>query len=250
MVIAILIALFYSLEAILGTAFQYKRRIPHFFNNLALMVCFYFASLAYALVQIQVIDWGNQNQIGLFYWIEIPLGLKVILGVMCFDFSSYWFHRWAHRSPLLWRLHRVHHSDTEMDTSTVFRGHPLEVLVFGTSNVLACIVFGLDLTILGVYLVVQLPFLIAQHANFNLPEGFDRVLGKVLITPNLHKVHHDQNQFYTDSNFADIFVFWDKLFGTYKRVPVSSLKYGLEEFDEPKKQTFWYLLYSPFIRMK
>src|SRR5215207_7362925 len=145
---------------------------------------------------------------------------------MCLDLTSYWFHRLAHTSPLLWRLHRVHHSDTAMDTSTFFRGHPLEVLVFGTSSIVACIIFGLDLRILGVYFIVQLPFLVAQHANIQLPDWIDKIFGKVFITPNIHKVHHDQNQYYTDSNFADIFVFWDKLFGTYKYVPVKSLRYG------------------------
>ncbi|MFZ9387267.1 MAG: sterol desaturase family protein [Chitinophagaceae bacterium] len=249
-VIIFLIALFYTVERLLGTPFKYDRRVTHFFNNFVFMLTFYAASLAYAIVQVSVIDWSTVHEIGLFHLIEIPLWLKVILGVMCFDLTSYWFHRLAHKSPLLWRLHRVHHSDTSMDTSTFFRGHPLEVLVFGTSNVIACILFGLDLPILGVYLVVQLPFLVAQHANFQLPERMDKILRKLFITPNIHKVHHDQNQYYTDSNFADIFVFWDKLFGTYKQVPVTSLNYGLKEFDSNQKQTFWYLLISPFINIK
>ncbi len=248
-VIIFLIALFYSLEHLLGTPFKFQRRIGHFFNNLVLMLVFYFANLVFAIVQVGIINWSSTNHVGLFYWIEVPMWLKVILGVMCLDLSSYWFHRMAHSSPLLWRLHRVHHSDTAMDTSTFFRGHPLEVLIFGTSTIVACIIFGLDLPVLGVYLIVQLPFLVAQHANIQLPNWVDKVFGKVFITPNIHKVHHDQNQYYTDSNYADIFVFWDKLFGTYKYVPVKSLHYGLKEFDDSRKQGFWYLLISPFIKI-
>lgn len=248
-IIIFLIALFYSLEQILGTPFNFDRRLNHFLNNFVFQITFYFSSLAFAVVQVGIITWSSVNQVGLFHWIEAPLWLKVILGVMLLDFTSYWFHRLAHTSPLLWRLHRVHHSDTAMDTSTFFRGHPLEVLVFGTSSILACVLFGLDLSVLGVYLIVQLPFLVAQHANIQFPGWVDTIFGKVFITPNFHKVHHDQNQYYTDSNFADIFVFWDKLFGTYKWVPVKSLHYGLKEFDTDKKQTFWYLLISPFIAM-
>ena len=234
--IIFLIALFYSLERLLGPPFKFDRRLNHFLNNFILMIAFYLANLAFAVLQVSIITWSSANQMGLFYWIEIPLWIKVILGVMCLDLSSYWFHRLAHTSPLLWRLHRVHHSDTTMNTSTFFRGHPLEVLVFGTSSIVACIILGLDLQILGVYLIVQLPFLVAQHANIKLPDWTDKVFGTVFITPNFHKVHHDQNQYYTDSNFADIFVFWDKLFGTYKYSPVNSRRYGLKEFDNSKRQ--------------
>ena len=248
--IVILIALFYSLEYLLDSPFKYDKRVGHFINNFVFMITFYFANLAYVVVQVAVINWSAGNQIGLFYWIDVPLWIKVIAAVMCFDFTSYWFHRLAHTIPLLWRLHRVHHSDTTMDTSTFFRGHPLEVLVFGTSSTVACIIFGLDISMLGVYLIVQLPFLVAQHANIQLPEWMDNVFGKVFITPNIHKVHHEQNQYYTDSNFADIFVFWDKLFGTYKYAQVNSLNYGLKEFDSAEKQTFWYLLISPFITIE
>jgi sterol desaturase/sphingolipid hydroxylase (fatty acid hydroxylase superfamily) len=247
--IIFLIALFYSLERLLGTPFKFDGRLNHFFNNIIFMLAFYFANLAFAVVQVSIITWSSINHVGLFYWIEAPLWLKVILGVMCLDLTSYCFHRLAHLSPLLWRLHRVHHSDTTMDTSTFFRAHPLEVLVFGTSSIVACIIFGIDLPTLGIYLVVQLPFVVAQHANIQLPGWMDKVFGKVFITPNIHKVHHDQNQYYTDSNFADIFVFWDKLFGTYKYVSVKSLHYGLKEFDTKKRQTFWYLMISPFMKI-
>lgn len=248
--IVFLIALFYSLERLLGTPFKFDRRLNHFFNNFLFQIAFYFANMAFAIVQVGIIAWASASQIGLFNWIEIPLWLKVIVGIMCLDFTSYWFHRLAHTSPLFWRLHRVHHSDTTMDTSTFFRGHPLEVLVFGSSNVLACIIFGLDLQILGVYFIVLLPFLAAQHANIQLPDWTDKYLGRIFITPNIHKVHHEQNQYYTDSNFADIFVFWDKLFGTYKYLPVKSIRYGLKEFDDNKRQTFWYLIISPFINIE
>jgi sterol desaturase/sphingolipid hydroxylase (fatty acid hydroxylase superfamily) len=248
-IIVILIALFYSLEHLLGTPFKFDSRLSHFFNNFLFMIAFYFANIAFVIVQVAVISWSSFNQLGLFYWIEIPLWLKVIIGVMCLDLSSYWFHRLAHASPLLWRLHRVHHSDTKMDTSTFFRGHPLEVLIFGTSSIVGCLIFGLDISILGVYLIVLLPFLIAQHANIQLPDWIDKSFGKVFITANIHKVHHEQNQFYTDSNFADIFIFWDKLFGTYKYLPVKNIRYGLKEFEAEKKQTFWYLIISPFIKI-
>lgn len=249
-IIIFLIALFYSIERLLGTPFKFDRRINHFLHNLVMMIIFYFANLAFAVLQVGIIKWSSAHQIGLFYWVELPIWLKVIVGVMCLDFASYCFHRLAHTLPLFWRAHRVHHSDSTMDSSTFFRGHPLELLIFGTASTLACLVFGIDLPILGVYFIVVLPFQVAQHANIQLPDWTDKIFGKVFITPNMHKVHHDQNQYYTDSNFADVFVFWDKLFGTYKYSPVSSRIYGLKEFESTKKQTFWYLMISPFINIK
>jgi sterol desaturase/sphingolipid hydroxylase (fatty acid hydroxylase superfamily) len=245
-----LIALFYSLERLLGSPFKFDNRLSHFFNNALFQIAFYIANLLFAVVQVGILEWSSVRKIGLFYMIDMPLWSRVILGVALLDFTSYWFHRMAHTFPLLWRLHRVHHSDTAMDTSTFFRGHPLEVLIFGTSATVAGVLFGLDISTLGVYFIVVLPFLVAQHANIKLPAWTDAVFGKVFITPNFHKVHHEQNQFYTDSNFADIFVFWDKLFGTYKQLPVEQMRFGLKEFDHPKKQTIWYLLISPFINIE
>lgn len=87
----------------------------------------------------------------------------------------------------------------------------------------------------------------AHHSNFIFPDWFDKTFGKVIESPNFHKVHHQQQQVFTDSNYGNIFIFWDKLFGTFKNLPVREIKYGLEEFDTPKRQRFWYLMKSPFI---
>jgi sterol desaturase/sphingolipid hydroxylase (fatty acid hydroxylase superfamily) len=173
-----------------------------------------------------------------------------MLGVMLFDFVTYWFHRIAHITPVLWRFHRVHHSDTSMDASTFFRGHPLEsFLWFGTSNILAAGIFGLDLLSLGLYFLIATPFFFLEHSNIRFPKWLDKTVGLIFTTPNIHKVHHEQDQYYTDSNFSDIFIIWDRMFGTFKCKPPEQINYGLKEFEEEKKQTFWYLIRSPFISM-
>ena len=167
------------------------------------------------------------------------------------DLLTYWFHRMAHKVPVLWLFHRVHHSDTTMDSSTYFRAHPVEILFwFGSSNILTAGIFGLDLLTVGLYFLVVTPFQILEHTNLRFPAWLDKTLGLVITTPNLHKVHHEQDQFHTDSNFADIFILWDRLFGTYTYKPVEKIKLGLKEFEENKKQTFWYLFISPFVKIK
>ena len=122
--------------------------------------------------------------------------------------------------------------------------------IFGSSNILAAGIFGLNLLTLGLYFLVATPFFILEHTNLRFPAWLDKTLGLVITTPNLHKVHHEQGQFYTDSNFADVFILWDRLFGTYKYKPVELIKFGLKEFKENKKQTFWYLFISPFFKIK
>jgi sterol desaturase/sphingolipid hydroxylase (fatty acid hydroxylase superfamily) len=135
-----------------------------------------------------------------------------------------------------------------MDSSTYFRSHPIEILFwFGTSNIIAAGIFGLDLLTLSLYYVIATPFFVIEHVNLKFPVWLDKTLGWVITTPNLHKVHHEQDVNFTNSNYADVFIIWDRLFGTYKYKPVEKINLGLKEFDHPKKQTFWYLLKSPFI---
>ena len=144
----------------------------------------------------------------------------------------------------------MHHSDTTMDSTTYFRIHPLEILVFGTANIVGAAIFGLDLMAMALYFFILIPFAILEHTNLLIPRWVDTTLGWIFVTPNMHKVHHAQDQHYTDSNFADIFIVWDRLFGTYKYLPVNKIKFGLKEFDEDKKQTFLYQMKSPFINIQ
>ena len=243
--------LFYSLEQILNTQFKFTKRPRHLFQNILFFGAFFVANLFYASVLVYSIEWLNSHRIGILYFFEIPLWLKLLLGVILFDFVTYWFHRMAHISPLVWRFHRIHHSDTSMDASTNFRAHPIELILwFGTSNILAAGIFGLDLLSLGLYFLVATPFFFLEHANIRFPQWLDKTVGLVFTTPNLHKIHHEQDQYYTDSNYADIFIIWDRLFGTFKYKTVEEIKFGLKEFDEEKKQSFWYLIRSPFFKVK
>lgn len=246
-----LIAVFFTLEQILSTQFPFQRRGYHFWNSFLFQALFLIGNLFWASVTVFSIEWLNQNEIGLFYLIELPYWLKLILGVAMLDLVTYFFHRLSHKIPVLWRFHRVHHSDTSMDSSTYFRSHPIEVLVwFGGSNIVTAGIFGLDLMTIGVYFLILTPFLVLEHSNLRFPAWLDKTAGLIFTTPNLHKIHHDQDQHYTDSNFADIFILWDRIFGTYTYKPADQIKFGLEEFEEERKQTFWYLLRAPFLNIE
>ncbi len=245
-----LIVVFFTLEQTFGKQLRVNKKLGHLFHNLLLYVVLFVFNLFWAGIIVYTIRWFNSHEIGLFYLIELPLLAKLFLGLVMFDFSSYWFHRTAHLLPLVWRFHRVHHSDTQMDASTIFRAHPFELMFwFSISDILASAVFGLDLTILGFYYLILIPMFFLEHTSLRYPIWLDKTFGLVFTTPNLHKIHHDQDENYTNSNYADLFIIWDRMFGTYKYKVPSDLNYGLQEFEESQKQTFWYLLKSPFINI-
>jgi sterol desaturase/sphingolipid hydroxylase (fatty acid hydroxylase superfamily) len=243
-----LVVVLFSLEQIIASQFKFSNRPWHLFNNALFHFLFLIINFVWVYVLIFCIEWLNNHQIGLFYIIDAPTWLKLILGVAMFDFVFYWFHRMSHRVPFLWRLHRVHHSDSSMDVSTAFRGHPFEqFLWFGVSRIVAAGIFGLDLLALGFLALIAIPIFFIVHSNIRFPSWLDNTLGWVILTPNQHKVHHEQDQEYTDSNYADIFILWDRLFGTYRYKPVDQIKFGLREFNDSKQESFWYLIKSPFL---
>src|SRR5215213_1726861 len=137
-----LLVVFYTMEQVLSTPFKFNNRPRHLINNALFQVVFVIANYFFVLFQFFSIEWFNEHHIGLLYFVQIPYWLKLLIGVALFDFTTYWFHRMAHKTPLLWRLHRVHHSDTTMDSTTFFRGHPLEILVFGNASIIAVGIFG------------------------------------------------------------------------------------------------------------
>lgn len=246
-----LLAVFFTLEQVSATPFSFKQRGKHLFQNLLFQIVLTLLNLFFVSIQVYSIEWLNSNEIGILYLVELPFWIKLFLGVVLYDFTTYWIHRASHKIPLLWRLHRVHHSDTTMDSSTTFRFHPLElILIYQTGNILTAGIFGTDLTSMAVYYIIIYIFFFLEHSNLNYPKWLNNSFGLIFVMPDHHRVHHHQEQFYTDSNFADIFIVWDRIFGTFKLIPVEQMKYGLIEFEGENKQSFLYLMKSPFLNMK
>jgi sterol desaturase/sphingolipid hydroxylase (fatty acid hydroxylase superfamily) len=248
--VLILLTFFFSLEQLFSSNINFKKGFLHLLNSIILQIGYTIVNFGFAFVMVACFNWISEYHIGLFNQIHIAYPIKVLVGIFCIDFTYYWTHRLYHISPLFWRLHRVHHSDTGMASDTSFRFHPFDALLDGSSSILAAAIFGLDINIIIFFFVLYLPILFAQHSNFIFPNWTDKILGKIIMSPNFHKVHHHQKQEYTDANYGNIFVLWDKVFRTYKELPLSEIKYGLEEFDEPKKQSAWYLIKSPFINIE
>jgi len=194
--------------------------------------------------------WAQKQGYGLFNYFSLPLGVLVIGTLLARGFISFFTHYLMHKVPLLWRLHRVHHLDTELDVSTTVRFHPFEFLAALIPGVPLVVVFGMSPWVLMLYEILDAVVTLFSHANIRLPESIDRVLRYVIVTPDLHRVHHSSWQTETDSNFSAVFPIWDIVFRTFRtetRAPHATMELGLEEVRDERANRFLWLLGSPFL---
>ena len=190
--------------------------------------------------------WGALHRVG---W---PVALEFALSLVLLDFAIYWQHRWFHLVPWLWRAHRVHHSDTGFDVSLGVRFHPLEILPSFAFKLALIAVFGIAPATVAVYEAMLLGFSLWTHANLAVPIWLDRMLRRLLVTPDWHRVHHAVHVDESNANFGNILSVWDRLFGTAHEQPRGgheAMLIGLNEFREPREQRLVALLSQPFRRV-
>jgi sterol desaturase/sphingolipid hydroxylase (fatty acid hydroxylase superfamily) len=170
------------------------------------------------------------------------------LGVFLLDLiGAYLPHYIQHKVKFLWKIHLVHHSDHNVDTTTANRHHPFESVIRFLFTLIGVIVLGTSIGIVFLYQSLSLILSQFNHANIKLPTDLNKVLGYIIVTPDMHKVHHHYVMPYTDSNFGNIFSFWDRFFGTYMHLNPKKIIYGVDKFfikEENEKITK--LLYRPF----
>lgn len=179
-----------------------------------------------------------QNGVGLLRVFGIGGGAAFIIGLLALDGASYLVHRLMHQTPVLWRVHLVHHIDTSVDATTAFRQHPIEgVLRFSFVAVTAW-GLGLPPAAIAVYRLLGALNSVLEHSNIRVPRWLDRALVWIWVTPDMHKVHHSRERIETDSNYANLFSFFDRLFGTFtpsNRGP--HVRYGIHGYDAPEQHS-------------
>lgn len=248
-ILAGLIGTYFILEIIFNRPAQIGGKIIHFFHNFIFQLIVIAASGLLILITVKTFEWTNTHNFGLFNWIKVPFWVQLVVGLLMLDFSDYWMHKLDHKVPVFWRFHRVHHSDTSMDSSTALRQFPTEAFYFLIGELFFAVLLGLDIIVINVFVFLLLPVFFFQHASLNYPVWIDKKFGLVFVTPNFHKIHHEQDVYYTDSNYGTLLIIWDRLFGTFKLKPIEDIKFGLIEFEGNKKQSFLYQIRSPFITM-
>jgi sterol desaturase/sphingolipid hydroxylase (fatty acid hydroxylase superfamily) len=187
--------------------------------------------------------WGLLNQA------PVSLPVAVAIAVVALDGLTYLQHRVLHASSVLWRVHRVHHADVDLDATTGLRFHPFEALVSHATRVVAITILGLPPLGVAVYLGLAAGNTILTHANIRFPSAIESRAGWLVVTPALHAIHHSVLPAEAERNFATIFSVWDRLGSTYRAQPTGgheSLRVGLAEFREPRYLTLPWTLALPF----
>ena len=187
---------------------------------------------------------------GLFNWVSAPEIVAVTVSLLVLDLSTYVEHRLKHRIPVLWRIHRLHHSDPGVDVTTSLRHHPLEVLLRTTANVAVATAIGMPPVAAVVYLLLTAVTSVLSHADLRLPGTLCRALGMLVITPDNHRTHHSIDPEDGNSNFGICLSCWDRLFGTYRAVPTlghEHIVFGVESCTIGDETSILKMLADPFV---
>jgi sterol desaturase/sphingolipid hydroxylase (fatty acid hydroxylase superfamily) len=212
------------------------------FNSLCL-------SLLMPILAFEAALQASQQSIGLFNWLNLPWWLELILCVILLDLAIYLQHLVFHRIPLLWRLHRMHHADQDIDVTTGTRFHPIEILLSMWIKVALIFVLGVSPVAIVVFEIVLNASAMFNHSNAKLPLGLDATLRRWIVTPDMHRVHHSVIVKETHSNFGFFLSVWDRWFKTYRAQPElghDKVQIGIPLFQTEKDQRLDRMLAQPF----
>ena len=201
-----------------------------------------------AVLIVMLSDWCSLQQFGLVYWSNAGIAGTILISFFILDFFGGWLvHVTEHKVPFLWRFHVIHHADNNVDVTTGLRHHPGESLLRGIFFFVGILVSGAPMYAVMIFQTILVIATAFTHANISLPKKLDAALSYVLVSPNMHKVHHHWKQPYTDSNYGAILSIWDRLLGTFIKLAPTDIRYGLDRYyPNEKDEDFIALLKSPF----
>lgn len=209
------------------------------FANLALVTLnTVMLRLAVPLAAAGMAAFCAQHGWGLFNYYSVPLWLAVSVSVVAMDVIIWLQHVMVHAVPALWRVHRVHHADLDFDLTTGARFHPIEIALSMLIKFATIVVLGAPVVAVVIFEVLLNATSMFNHANIRLPLGLDRKLRWLLVTPDMHRVHHSVDDDETNSNFGFNLPWWDRLFGTYRDQPRgghTGMMIGIRDYDDPRE---------------
>ena len=243
------ITFFWLLEGILPLMrFNYKKwkhAVPNLFFTLTTII----VNFALAFLLLRTSDWTVVNDFGILNWMpEMPSWVYVLLGVLLLDLIGAYTAHWVeHKVKPLWMVHLVHHTDHNVDTTTANRHHPLESMIRFMFTLIGVLIVGAPIGMVMLYQSLSLVLSQFNHANIRLPQKVDEALSWVIVSPDMHKVHHHYVLPYTDSNYGNIFSIWDRLFGTFMKLDRDRIVYGVDTFPNAEENgKIEVLLKQPF----
>lgn len=215
-------------------------------DNIALRIVF-------PILAVGVGEYVSSHDYGVFGLLGLPVWLELILAVLLLDLSIYLQHVATHKIPVLWALHQVHHADTEVDVTTGIRFHPVEIILSMLYKFVVIWMLGASGSAVFLFEVLLNVFAMFSHANIKLPARVDGILRRIIVTPDMHRIHHSVIHKETDSNYGFNLSIWDHLFGTYIKEPENGqlrMIIGLTPYQSDKPSRLIWCLLLPFKTLK
>ncbi|MDQ6982365.1 MAG: sterol desaturase family protein [Mariprofundus sp.] len=193
--------------------------------------------------------WADTHGLGLFNWLTWLNSVEIIAAVILLDLVIYGQHVLFHAVPLLWRLHMVHHADRDIDVTTGLRFHPIEIILSMLIKMIVVVLLGAPALAVFIFEIVLNGMAMFNHSNVRLPKNLDYLLRLLIITPDVHRVHHSVIKAETNSNFGFYLSIWDRLFSTYRAQPKlghTDMTIGLEHLQSAPTYKLGFMLRLPF----
>ena len=239
---------FWIIEGFLPFRYLNYNKFKHASTNILLTLTTILVNFSLAFMIVLTCDFISASETGILSFFNItayPI-LSLLVSIMILDLiGAYSAHYFQHKIKILWKIHAVHHSDKHVDTTTANRHHPIESVIRFLFTLLAIIISESSIEIVFLYQSLSVAFSQFNHANIRLNDKIDKMLSYVIVSPNMHKVHHHSFMPYTDSNYGNIFSVWDRLFGTYMELDREKIIFGIDDnYDD--KNNFLKILKRPF----
>lgn len=242
------ITFFWIIEGVIPLKRMLYRKWHHAGINIFFTITTVVVNFGLAFLMSGSSEWATTHHFGFFWWAHLPLWLNVIITLMLLDLVGAWFiHYLEHKIKWMWRFHLVHHTDTWVDTTTANRHHPGESVFRAVFTSIAILLTGAPFGVVMLYQSFSAILSQFNHANIRLPRWIDTGMSWLIVSPDMHKVHHHYTQPLTDTNYGNIFSVWDRLFGTFARADADRLVYGIDTHMKPEENNrLGNLLEMPF----
>jgi sterol desaturase/sphingolipid hydroxylase (fatty acid hydroxylase superfamily) len=233
------IAFFMLLETGIPLFKKPYNRVKHTWINIFFTLTTVIVNFILAFILLRGSDWAVANNFGILQWMPaMPLWAEMIVGLLLLDLIGAYFIHWTeHKVKWMWRFHLIHHTDTNVDTTTANRHHPGESVFRFVFTTMGAMLAGAPWWIIMMYQSMSAALSQFNHANIGFPKNLDKALSWILVTPGMHRIHHHYTQPYTDSNYGNIFSVWDRLFGTYRYIDNEKLIYGIDTHMKPEEHS-------------
>lgn len=238
----------WNLEFLYGVSENYNKK-KHYLNNALFIIPGAIMQGLLGLGFAKLLHYENLNGIGLLPYFNIDETWKqAVITFIFLDFCYWLYHFLMHKLDFAWRFHAVHHSDKVLNVFTSLREHPGETFIRLSHYILASCLLGTPFWMITLHSFIQVISKIIVHSNWRLPDNVDKYLSYLILTPNMHHVHHHEVQPYTDSNYGDLFSVWDRMFGTFQYLPKHEVVFGLDvdHFEDTDNLKFKNLIKVPF----